>query len=296
MILQKPKFIAPGDTIGVCAPSGSFEPDALRKGIRTIESMGFNLFFPPGLNRQKRYLAGEDRHRASILNRLFSDPMVDAVICARGGFGALRLLSMIDYDLIEKNPKIFLGFSDITALLLTIRAKSSVRVMHGPVLTSLAESCEDTLNSLYQHLTGNAPDVLCIDQGTILRAGTVKGDLIGGNLTTISHMAGTPFQPNFSHSIFFLEEIAEEPYRIDRMLTQLKMAGMLEGVKGVVAGDFINCGSIHMIYDILLEIFDDENVPIMAGLGAGHGKTNFVLPFSSEVELDTHTASLRWYG
>ena len=296
MSLKIPKKIVPGNTIGVCAPSGSFEPDILYQGIRIIESMGFKTFLPPGLELRKRYLAGDDNHRASVLNMLFADPDIDAVMCARGGFGALKLLPLLDYDLIQNHPKLFVGFSDITALLLAIRERASLQVIHGPVITSLAKSCDLTVNSLYLQLTENIPDTIDLKNGISLRPGNVKGRLAGGNLATISHMAGTAFQPDFRKCILFLEDTGEKPYKIDRMLTHLKMAGVFDGVQGVVTGSFSNCGDINMIYDILLEIFDDKNVPIMAGLDAGHGKINMSLPFSDMVELDTAGPIIRWCG
>ncbi|MBF0230672.1 MAG: LD-carboxypeptidase [Desulfamplus sp.] len=306
---KTPPPLKTGDTIGVCAPSGSFEHDRFNIGINRLKSMGFNLYIPSAIYEKKRYLAGEDKLRADVINSLFEMRDIKAIICARGGFGAMRLLNYIDYDLIARNPKLFVGFSDITALLVTISERAMIKVVHGPVVTSLADTNEATLQSLYEQLTSSydlnisfysqnlqekekAPSAsssynwLSLNAEKTLRKGVASGKLTGGNLTTLCHLTGTAFQPNFDGSILFLEDLGEPPYKIDRMLTQMKLAGMFSGVKGVIVGSFEGYGHQEFLDEIILEIFDNPEVPIVVGVDAGHGKTNISMRFATMVEIN----------
>ncbi len=301
-----PKSLKAGDTIGVCAPSGSFDIPVFQRGLDTIRDMGMEVYVPDGIYLKKRYLAGDDINRAEIINNLFKDKTVKAILCARGGFGAMRVLPFLDYEKIRNNPKIFVGFSDITAILVTLIHRCSFQVFHGPVVTSLASASEETLESFFNILTSSSPDLLsfcpdssvlsgisCLPGGRVLLreglsicSGRATGILSGGNLATLSHLTGTFFQPDFKGCIFFFEDIREPPYKIDRMLTQMKMSGQFSGIKGVIAGSFRDCGDEEMIFEILEETFKDFHIPVMAGLKAGHGKVNLTLPLGLEVTMD----------
>ncbi|MBF0303543.1 MAG: LD-carboxypeptidase, partial [Desulfamplus sp.] len=149
----QPPSLKQGDTIGICAPSGIFDISRFNIGINMLKSMGFNLHIPDEIYQKKRYMAGEDKLRADVINSLFQNSNIKGIVCARGGFGALRTLDYIDYDLITANPKLFVGFSDVTALLMAISERSRIQVVHGPVVTSLADANEATVKSLYQQLT-----------------------------------------------------------------------------------------------------------------------------------------------
>lgn len=314
-----PKPIKPGDTFGICAPSGAFNNDIFSRGINVLKSMGFNVHIPDEIYEKKRYMAGDDQLRASVVNALFKNSDINAIICARGGFGALRTLDYIDYDMISKHPKLFVGFSDITALLVTIVQRSLVQVLHGPVVTTLADASDITLRSLYQQLTSSYKLLTCAYssyESTItsdlldsaynlvpvrtLREGSASGRLTGGNLSTLCHLTGTRFQPNLDGAILFLEDVGEPPYKIDRMLTQMKLAGMFSGVKGVIVGSFERCGdhaisgvdniprTYNVIDEIMIEIFDNLEQPIVAGINAGHCNINISLRFGTLVEINTH--------
>jgi len=330
----QPPPLKPGDTIGVCAPSGVFDHKLFIRGITALESMGFNIHIPYEIYAKKRYMAGDERVRARVINALFQNREVDGIICARGGFGALRTLDYIDYDLIKENPKIFVGFSDITALLVAISERSLIQVLHGPVVTTLANAHLKTLEALYKELTSpytfydisinDLPSIMhygsdiVLSHGAekILRGGRASGRLTGGNLATLCHLIGTRFQPDLNGTILFLEDVGEPPYKIDRMLTHMRLAGVLDGVKGVILGSFEGCNikkcnekhraesvgetldsykrmdalrlyeAQEMIEEIVLEIFDDPQQPVVSGLDAGHGKINISLRFSAMVEIN----------
>jgi len=350
----QPPPLEPGDTLGVCAPSGTFDPALFSRGITVLESMGFHIHIPHEIYEKKRYMAGDEQVRAGVINTLFENGDIDGIICARGGFGALRLLEHIDYDLIKGNPKLFVGFSDVTALLSAISGRAHMQVVHGPVVTTLAYALPETVNSLYRELTSSAP---CSDMainrgdetldyvseitfnhgaGKILRGGVTSGRFTGGNLATLCHLTGTPFQPDLDGTILFLEDVGEPPYKIDRMLSHMKLAGLFKGVKGVVLGSFegydhkAECNiqaqrgdpkSVYgidrvgkpmgineqlkwsdidkkrkIIEEIVLEIFDNPPLPVLSGLDAGHGKINLSLRFSATVQINTEEKKITWRG
>lgn len=286
-----PPYLKPGDTIGVCAPAGSFDPVRFEAGLSRIRDMGFGIHLPPGLSAQKRYLAGGDVHRAGIVNDFFQDRRIKAILCARGGFGALRVLPHLDFQLLNNNPKFVVGFSDITALLAEGVKQCPFPMIHGPVVTSLAHASMESVASLLQVLSGPIPGIL-LANGKTVRGGRASGTLVGGNLATLVSMAGTRFQPDFTDCILFLEDTGEPPYKIDRMLTQMAFSGMLAGVRGVVLGTFDRCGDETMIHEIVTERFNDSQVPILAGLDAGHGGTNLSLPLGVSVILDADSHGL----
>ncbi len=287
------KYLKVGDTIGICAPSARFDSDKALKGIGILEAYGFKTIIPDEIYHTKRYLAGEDRERAQILTSLFLDDQVDGVICVRGGYGAMRILDYVDWNAIARNPKPFIGFSDATALLLTIANTLSFPVFHGPNVTSLETATSNTLNSFIDSIQGISKSIN-LDHGSVICAGKSKGRLMGGNMATISHLIGTQFQPKFDKSILFLEDIGEPAYKIDRMLTQMKMAGMFQNIRGLVTGSFEDCENDEFISEILVDIFKEFRIPILKGLNSGHGKENLCLTLGLTVELDTANTSIKW--
>ncbi len=282
-----------GDTIGICAPSGSFDNHKFKKGLEIIKDMGFKVRVPEDIHAKKRYLAGNDSLRAKVITDFFVDTKVKAIMCARGGFGAIRILDYLDWQAIEKNPKLFIGFSDITALLVSLANLSQMKVIHGPNITSLAEADEETKDSLYELLIHGSTGMR-VNTPVIINKGLCGGRLLGGNLATMNHLVGTKYQVEFKDSIFFLEDTGEPPYKIDRMLTQMKMAGCFKGIKGVVAGSFKDCENIEMVQEIIKEIFDEYQVPILAGIESGHGRINLSLPLGVEVKMDADKATMEW--
>ncbi len=285
-----------GDTIGICAPSGSFDNNLFDKGLEVIREMGFNPSVPEDIYQTKRYLAGNDLLRAEVMNSFFADKNVKGIMCARGGFGAIRILDLLDWKIIQNNPKLFIGFSDITALLVTLVKLPLMKVIHGPNIISLAKAEQKTKDSLYELLTIGSTSVseLSVDTPVIINKGSSKGKLAGGNLATLNHLVGTIYQPEFKDCILFIEDTGEAPYKIDRMLTQMKMAGCFKGIKGVVAGSFNDCENLEMVQEIIKEIFEEYNVPILAGLESGHGRINLSLPLGVDVKLTTDKPGVEW--
>lgn len=280
-----------GDTIGVAAPSARFDDKRLNQGIECLKNLGFRVHVPRAIFGEKRYLAGDDTSRAAVVNELFADPGIRGIIAARGGFGAMRMLSYLDWDLIQKNPKLFMGFSDATALLMALIQHTQLAGVHGPNLVSLADADPKTIASFFQAITGRPKDIL-IPRGVCLLPGQAMGKLMGGNMATLAHLIGTPFQPDFNESVLFLEDVGEPAYKIDRMLSQMKMAGLFQGVQGVVTGSFANCENQEYIPQILSEVID--GIPLLMGLASGHGDLNLSLAMGLDVVLDTSSALLKW--
>ena len=280
--------------LGVCAPSARFDRSRFDRGIKQLESLGFRLEIPERIFAEKRYLAGDDLDRARVINRLYADPDIDAVICARGGFGAMRILPYLDWDLIKHNPKPLIGFSDITAMLLAVIDRTQGRVIHGPTVSSLADADAKTIESFIE-FTAFTTGPKAVFAGDCLIQGDgrteYKGEFKGGNISTISHLIGTPFVPNFDQAVLFLEDVNEPAYKIDRMLTQMKMAGMFDRIKGVVTGSFESCANSEYIDEILTEVFSDCQVPVLTGVESGHGPVNLSIPMGLPAVI--HASSLK---
>ena len=246
--LIRPPRLKPGDTIGIVAPAGPFDPKIFAQGLSVMESMGFQILVSDEIFEKTGYLAGNDTRRARLVNQLFKDPAVNAIVCARGGFGSFRILPLVDFDAIRENPKVFIGFSDITALLTAITTRSELVSFHGPVVTTLAGAPEVTRNTLLGAVSSDEPLEVQPADGIVIQAGRARGTLIGGNLTTLCHLLGTPFEPSFKHRILLLEDRGEALYRIDRMLLQMKLAGCFDDIAGLVLGSFEGCGSLDGIF------------------------------------------------
>jgi muramoyltetrapeptide carboxypeptidase len=292
--LIKPKRLKPGDTLGVVVPASPFDPGLFDKGLARIREMGFSTVLADGVFDRDGYLAGSDARRAAQIHRFFEDPAVSGIICARGGYGSLRLLSRIDFDLVRKHPKPFVGFSDASVLLSAFYRNCGLACFHGPMVVSLGRGEKTSADALVSALTGQ--EKICIRAGTgaVVSPGTATGPVIGGNLTVLCHLLGTPFAPGFAGHILFLEDVGEAPYRIDRTLTQMRMAGALEGVRAVALGDFENCGDPAVIGRIFAEAFSKDRIPILAGIAAGHGKKNLTLPIGPTATLDADRGVLEY--
>jgi muramoyltetrapeptide carboxypeptidase len=289
----RPRALKPGDTIGVVAPAGPFEKDLFVAGVDAIHGMGFATKIDGGIFMRHGFLAGEDRHRAEHFNAMVADDGVQAIMCARGGYGSLRILDRLDANALFSNPKPLIGFSDITALHQAIRIKIGLITFHGPMVTTLARSNSATVHSWYDTLTGSCDLSQALSASRILKPGAAEGVLTGGNLATLCHMVGTPYGADYSGAILLIEDVGEAPYRIDRMLTQMKMAGTLEGLNGLIVGEFEDCGPQDEIDALIVERFRDMDIPIVSGVPIGHGKDNLTVPLGVKVRLDTQGPALR---
>jgi muramoyltetrapeptide carboxypeptidase len=292
LLLRKPRRLRSGGVIGIAAPASPFDRESFDRGVQALRGMGFETLIPDGLSAAERYLAGPDGHRAAVLQSLFEDARIDAIICARGGYGSLRILPLLDYDRIAAHPKIFIGFSDVSALLSAITRRCGFVGFHGPVVTTLADASENTRAALLSAIASDAPLGLSPPSAVTVRSGRAAGVVCGGNLTTLCHLLGTPYQPSFRDRILFLEDRGEAAYRIDRMLMQLKLAGCLDGLRGLMLGSFTDCGSLQEIIEIVSDCLDDAAVPILAGIPAGHAEPNLTLPLGVPAVLDADRRTL----
>jgi muramoyltetrapeptide carboxypeptidase len=283
----RPPRLEPGDTIGVVAPAGPFDLEKFMQGKTVLETMGFRIVYDESIFQKHGFLAGTDDQRADQVNRLFADPSVQAIVCARGGYGSMRILPILDFNTIQTHPKIFVGFSDISALLAMLYEQCGLVTFHGPMVTSLAGATQKTILAMKTALTSDGPFELIPDRGKIIKPGMCSGVLAGGNLTTLCHLVGTPYSPNFRGKIVLLEDVGEMTYRIDRMLTQMKLAGCFNGIAGLILGAFKKCGQLNEIVEIFDNIFHDTDIPILAGFDIGHGKTNLTVPMGLVATLDT---------
>jgi len=291
-VTLRPPRLKGGDRIGVVAPAGPVSPPEILPGMALLESLGFEVCGSQNLYERRGYLAGEDGGRLQDLHSMFRDRRVKAILCARGGFGTLRLIDKIDFALIRENPKIIVGYSDITALLLALQKETGLITFHGPVVRDLAKNESRNLGALLRLLSEETPPAVDLQDARILREGEAEGLLLGGNLSLLCHLVGTRFMPSLKGALLFLEEKGEPLYRIDRMLTHLRLSGRIGDCGGLIAGTFEECGDLSSIDELLREKFSDLNIPILAGLPAGHGEANIALPIGLRATLNTDRKTL----
>jgi muramoyltetrapeptide carboxypeptidase len=310
-MLLRPPRLNPGDTVGIVAPaSPPLDPKVIDRSVDALERLGFKPKLAPHARKRWGFLAGTDRQRAGDLMRMFTDRNVKAVFCLRGGYGSSRLLPLLDYQVIRRNPKIFTGYSDITALHCAFLTKANLVSFHGPTLNSdliKKDLVPFTIQSFLRSLTRpTAAGSLCeAYQGktvNILRRGIASGPLIGGNLSLLCTTLGTPYQPAFTGALLFFEDLDEPPYRFDRMLTHLLNAGLLQQVAGVAVGINRNCldprrkqgrGPYRQsLEDVLAERLWPLKVPVVAGLPFGHVPENATLPLGVCATLDARQGDL----
>jgi muramoyltetrapeptide carboxypeptidase len=287
-----------GDTIGIIAPAGQLHVETrFLKGVAILQEMGFQVKFPPDLWPGKEYLADTDDNRGSEFNRLIKDKEIKGLVAMRGGYGCLRMLDKIDIALVADNPKILLGFSDITILQNYLYEKTGLVSLHGPVVNSLSETNKNALARLHHSLTHIRSN--CIDSPAIevLREGpTVTAPLIGGNLASLVTLLGTRYDFSWDNKIVFLEDVNEPLYKIDRMLTQLKLAGKLDNISGLILGDFsnsINRNETEMLHyskslwmRVLELCCDHQEIPIWGNFPSGHSRGNFTFPLGAVAMME----------
>lgn len=292
-----PPNVQPGDLIGIVSPSGSFERERLRPGLSYLRNRGFRVRVGPAVYDRERYLAGQDLDRAKDLNAMFADPEVRAVFAARGGFGAARVLGSLDYGTIRECPKPLVGFSDTTALQLGIYSRTGMVSYTGVTLcgdVTASGMPETTETSLWNALMwGRFDDMAGV---TALRGRGAEGTLLGGCLSVIASIVGTGYLPDTSGALLFLEDVNEAPYRVDRMLTQLRMAGVFDRAAGVVFGQFEGCEPEReeegTVDDVLRDFSTSISVPVFGGLPYGHGERRRVLPIGLRAKVNGSRGTL----
>jgi muramoyltetrapeptide carboxypeptidase len=297
-----PKKLPPGGVIGIIAPAGPIADAAkVDSGARYLESLGYRVLLGKHLFERSGYLAGTDAGRAEDVNVMFSNKHVRAILCARGGYGSVRLLPLLNFPLIRRHPKILVGFSDVTSLQLALWKKCRLVTFHGPMLISDFSGLihPSTEESFWRMVTSSRLPAPVKLTGTVLRKGTAIGRILGGNMSLVASLAGTPYFPDFKGSLLFLEEIGEEPYRVDRMARQLSGAGVLGGAAGLIAGQFTDCApekpsSIPADCSLVIaEAAREIAGPVIAGAAFGHVAEKITLPVGMRATLDAARMELR---
>lgn len=290
MSWHKPLRLRPRDVVRVIAPAGPFDRPSFEAGLALLAER-YRPLYSEDLFDSHRYLAGTDARRRAELEGALRDRESRALFCARGGYGAMRLLPDVQFE--RADSTVLVGFSDITALHLALQRLGKVSV-HGPVLTQLGKQPADVVERLFRLLeSSEAPPPLQGDATYV--PGVAEGRLVGGNLAVLTRLLGTPYLPSFAGCVLLLEDVGERPYRLDRMWTHLKLAGAFTGVKGIVLGGFTLCEEKDADYtsaDVLRGLAEETGLPCAAGFPVGHGELNYPVPLGTRVRLDASEARL----
>ncbi|MGV8980490.1 S66 peptidase family protein [Clostridium sp.] len=302
--MNKPKALKKGDTIGLVAPSSALrQADGLEKSIKILEEQGFIVVIGESCGKKYGYLSGNDELRARDINRMFEDTTIDAVFCLKGGYGTPRILDKLDYNMIKENPKIFIGYSDITAIHLALNQKSDLITFHGPMAASdmLGEFDEFSKKSYLNAITSIMPlgrinNPIGFEIKSMV-PGVVSGKIVGGNLSLIAATIGTPYEIDTLGKILFLEDIDEFTYSVDRMLTQLRLSGKFNDCVGIILGNFTNCLPQYEDFDhTLMEVFNDiileAKKPTIYNFMSGHCSPKITIPLGAEALLDADNCCL----
>lgn len=296
----KPQHLQVGDTVGLISPAGIIEAKDLEQAKQTFGSLGLKVKLGKHVLDRYGYLAGKDSDRAADVNEMFADNSIKAIVAMRGGSGCDRILPLINYSLISSHPKIILGYSDITSLLLAIYSRTQLVTFHGPVAISTWN--QFTVNYikriLFQDEAVTMQNTLATQlRRQIITPGKARGKLVGGNLSVLSSMVGSSYLPSWKHTILFVEELNEDIYRVDRMLTQLKNAGILSQIAGFIFGQCTDCSLGDEPSLTLAQVLQDHiqplDIPAWYGAMIGHTKDKFTLPVGLEAEIDANTGTLR---
>ncbi len=307
----KPKRLKKGDTLGLIAPGSFINEDELKESIENLETLGFKVVYTKNILARYGYFGGTDEQRASDVNEMFKRTDVDGIVCARGGWGCSRILPLLDYDMIKNNPKVLIGYSDVTALLYGIFKETGLVCFHGPVgISTFNEYSVDyfrwVLMEPQETLTLYNPHYDKNKNGEeyfpfTIRSGKSSGQLVGGNLSIVVSLIGTQYDIDSENKIVFLEEVGEQPYRVDRMLTQMIEAGKFKNAKGIMLGVFEDSkpnprksgiSSSFSLDEVLFDRLAKLKVPTAYGMSFGHITNKFTLPFGIEAEFDSLAQTL----
>jgi len=300
LALIKPAALEPGDTIAVISPAAPSDASDFEKGLALLKTAGYVVKLMPSAQKQHGFLAAPDEERLADVHAAFADEEVKAILCARGGYGCMRLLADLDFELVARNPKIFIGFSDITSLLNPFYQRLGLVGFYGPMLTSnLIHDEPDSQKELFSMVSGALEYPYVVpnhDSYHVIQIGTAEGPLIGGNLSLLTSLCGTPYQPNAKGHILFIEDWKEKRYSLDRQFQQLKLAGFFDGIKGLILADFseIEEDSSQTLPDFLKQVVLDLqlNVPGGYGFSIGHGEQTGTLPLGISARFDASTGHL----
>jgi muramoyltetrapeptide carboxypeptidase len=290
----RPPRLQPGARIGVVSPSYWIEPERLHRAAGVFRQAGYELVFGNSVAARQNKFAGPPEERAEDIMTMFADDSIDAIVCARGGYGGNRVLPLLDYDLIRDKPKIFVGFSDVTGFLASMAQRSSLVTFHGPMLTTWGrETVPYNLHTFRQVLSGEGEVRIDSAPGCrarVLKPGVAKGPLWGGNVSLVEERLGTSGQIDTAGAVLFLEEIDERLHAFDRMMQHLRASGSLDGITGLVLGELLEMQDSDEPFgqsaeEIVLEACEGLDIPVIANFPCGHGACQATLPVSHEVEL-----------
>jgi len=297
-----PPRLAPGDRIGIAAPGGPLRPEPFERGVSYLEARGFRPIVGKNVGRRRAYLAGTDRERRDDLNSLIADPEIRAIWCARGGYGSARIVADLDFEPLRRHPKALIGYSDITVLQSAVFRKLRLASLYGPLVSELGDPALFDETSLWKALSGDWKELVwSLPAASVHRGGDGEGPLLGGCLSLLVGLVGTPFEPSLEGAVLFWEEVNEEPYRIDRMLGHLRLAGRLQKLRGMVVGRPVGCEAKDAqndmpLRDILETHLSGTDYPVVIDFPAGHGPGKVTLPLGRTVRLDTKALSLAVSG
>jgi len=296
----KPKKLEKGDVIGIISPASN--PDNLEKieqGVNYLEKLGYRTEIGDNVGKEHGYLAGTDEERLADLHGMFSNKNVKAIFCVRGGYGSGRLLDKIDFSLIKKNPKIFVGYSDITVLQMAIFKKTGLITFAGPMVAA------DFSGKINQYTEENFWKVITShrkigklhnprdEKFYVLNSGRGEGKILGGNLALLASLLGTEFMPNMKDSILLLEDIGEQPYRVDRLFNQLKLAKVFDQINGLILGRFVDCYETDKskktikLNEVVEHYFSKLKIPVLYSFSHGHIEENLTIPFGVNCKINT---------
>jgi muramoyltetrapeptide carboxypeptidase len=298
--LLKPPRLKKGDTIGLISPANQIQAEEVNSVKDFLSHKGFRVKLGKHIFDQYGYLAGQDEARAEDVNQMFTDQSVRGILTLRGGWGCNRILSLLDYELIRQNPKIIMGYSDITSLLLAISSQTNLVTFHGPVGTSTwnpftLTHAQSILIDNQMMVFQNSPEL----PFKTINAGKARGRLWGGNLSVLAAMIGSDYLPDWHQAILFVEDIGEDVYRIDRLLTQLQLAGVLERISGFIFGQCTNCtsgedGEPSLTLDqVLQDLLKPLGIPAWSGAAFGHVQDKWTLPVGLPVEIDAEQGTIQ---
>lgn len=292
--MHKPRRLIAGARIGVIAPAGWVDERSLEAGIDTLRAEGFEVELGRAIFARNGYLAGNPEDRAKDLVDFFQRDDVDAIFCARGGFGSIQMLPHLTSEL-SKFPKIFVGYSDVTILLNWLTQFCGMVTFHAPMVAmDLARGLSPRGKEHLWSLLSGKIDGWKVNLGETISQGRAEAEIVGGCLSLLVTTLGTPYEIDTRGKLLFMEDVGEKPYRIERLLTHMKMAGKFDHVSGVLFGDFTNCedeGS-RQVKQVIAELFHDAPYPVVMGMKAGHGDENLALPFGVKMILDGAAATL----
>ncbi len=294
--MNRGKSLAKNDTIGVVAPASFAAAEKTAKAMAVLKNLGYRIRLGESYGSQWYSFAGTDQQRAADINQFFCDPAIDAILCLRGGYGSIRILDKIDCGIVKKNPKIFIGYSDITALHLLLNQQAGLITFHGPMpAANMADGFEPETQVSFEKSVCQGVQPFIIDNPAnkpllTLRGGKTEGVLTGGNLQTLVSIIGTPYEPDLEGKILFIEEVNEVTYHIDRALSQFILSGKLNRVKGIILGDFKDCNPDSPEDMPLMEVFEDRlgnlGVPVIYNLQSGHCQPKVTLPLGAMIAID----------